>query len=1528
MVFLHDITKRKLVDENLRQSEERYKILFQGNHSVMLLIDPETGEIKDANPAASRFYGWTTSELQSKNISEINTLSRQEVKAEMQKAKEEKRNHFFLKHRLANGEVRDVEIFSGPIKFIETTLLYSIIHDITESKLVQDALFESELKFRKYVDNAPHGIFVANEKGEYVDVNSSAGKITGYSKEELLSMKVIDLVPEEALEGAVKHFNMVVNEGIATGEFPFIRKDGSIGNWSVDAVKLSDKLFLGFVVDISLRKRAEESLIESELRYRSLFEESNDAIFLLDLSTGHYMDCNRLAETLTGYTHDEIVNMKTGAFLHPMRKEEIVANMDAIMSGKVLRMETEITTKEGSLIPIEFNSSLVTIDRKQCILSMLHDISDRKAVEEALRQSEERVRMKLQSILSPEGSISDLELNDIIDVPSIQKLMDNFYELAQIPMAIIDISGRVLVGIGWQDICTKFHRVKPESCINCIESDVYLTQGIPENEFRLYKCKNNMWDIATPIIIGGEHKGNLFMDQFFLDTEPIEYSVFREQADQYGFTETEYLNALDKVPRLSKQKLEHAKAFFLNLSRSISQLSYGNIKLARAIAEQKTIENALRESEEFLNKAQKIANLGSWTLELIENRLTWSDEIYRIFGLDPREFSATYEGFLEVVHPEDQNAVNSAYSNSIKDGKDNYEIEHRIIRKHSGEIRHVIEKCEHIRDDAGNIVRSVGMVMDITEQKQAAEALRENERLLRESQAAAHLGSYSADLINKTWKASPEMYEIFGIDESYPTTLETWAMSIHPDFRERLTKDLFQPENKESIFEHEYKIFRYNDGAERWVHGLGQFEYDDQMNPVRLVGTVHDITSRKTKEEALRKLNMTLSALSRSSQAMSQSTDEDDYLKKVCKNVVEDTEFAMAWIGYAEDDEAKTVRPVTSAGFKDDYLESIEVSWGDNDLGRGPTGVAIRTGKMSMCNNMLTDPNFEPWREQALKRDYASAAAFPLISDNKSFGAITIYSKEPAPFFEDEIKLLSKLANDLAHGITTIRLRAAHQLAEMALIKSHNELEEQVKERTMELEIANDLLIQEINIRKEQEQTLKLAEEKYRTVANFTHDWEYWISPENTYNYISPSCESITGYKAEEFIQNPGLMFNIVHPDDLKAFHAYQQNETWSKTCHDENQFRIIRPDGSVRWIGNVRRTVYDESGNFIGIRGSNRDITERKDMEQLLKTNNRKYRLLSENITDGIFICQNESFEYVNKAMNHLFGYDGRELIGLKLGQLILPEYMDELDFMSSRTAPLSQIKGVELECFKKDRSTIFVEFLFNYLAEEGIVYGVVHDITEKKLVQKNIVKAIILTEEKERAYFSKELHDGLGPLLSTIKLYLQWSERAKSEESREEIIRKAEDILEDALSAVKEISNKLSPHLLTNHGLTSAIQSFVGKLEETATIQIAFKSNVSRRLGDEIEAAIYRAVIECINNTIKYAQAKKITINLIELDSELQLSYRDDGIGFNLTQTMAIKKGLGLFNLQNRIQNIGGKIIMYSEPGKGVDYQITVNL
>jgi PAS domain S-box-containing protein len=352
-----------------------------------------------------------------------------------------------------------------------------------------------------------------------------------------------------------------------------------------------------------------------------------------------------------------------------------------------------------------------------------YDITEIKKAENELREVEKRVRYKLESLLSPEGDIGDLDLADIIDASTIQILMDDFYKLTHMPMSIIDVKGKVLVGVGWQEICLKFHRVHPEACGHCLESDLELTADIPPGEFKIYKCKNNMWDIATPIMVAGKLVGRLFMGQFFFDDEVLAYDLFRSQAKQYGFNEEEYLAALDRVPRLGRAAVDTAMGFFMKLSGIISKLSYSNIKLARTLAERDRLMTSLRESEGRLEKAQEIAHLGSWELELVQNKLTWSDEVYRIFGLQPQEFGATYEAFLERIHPEDRAAVEAAYSGSLREGRA-YEIEHRVVRKSDGEVRIVHEKCEHFRDDYGAIIRSIGMVHDVTKRKRAEDEIK------------------------------------------------------------------------------------------------------------------------------------------------------------------------------------------------------------------------------------------------------------------------------------------------------------------------------------------------------------------------------------------------------------------------------------------------------------------------------------------------------------------------------------------------------------------------------------------------------------------------------------------------------------------------------------------------------------------------------------------------------------------------------------------------------------------------------------
>ena len=232
----------------------------------------------------------------------------------------------------------------------------------------------------------------------------------------------------------------------------------------------------------------------------------------------------------------------------------------------------------------------------------------------SLKKSEKNVRMKLNTILSPDGNIEELDLEDILNVQVIQSLLDEYYNIFKLPMAIIDTNGKVLANVGWQDICTNFHRVNPETNKFCKQSDVQLTMGVPAGEFKLYKCKNNMWDLATPIMIGGKHLGNLFSGQFFFEDEEIDFDVFQKQAHKYDFNESEYISALEKVPKVNRNSVNEGMNFFVKIADMISRMSYNNIKLARSITERdKLLENEQQLTEELRTSNEELQSI---TLEL------------------------------------------------------------------------------------------------------------------------------------------------------------------------------------------------------------------------------------------------------------------------------------------------------------------------------------------------------------------------------------------------------------------------------------------------------------------------------------------------------------------------------------------------------------------------------------------------------------------------------------------------------------------------------------------------------------------------------------------------------------------------------------------------------------------------------------------------------------------------------------------------------------------------------------------------
>lgn len=518
---------------------------------------------------------------------------------------------------------------------------------------------------------------------------------------------------------------------------------------------------------------------------------------------------------------------------------------------------------------------------------------DLAASRQELQESEKKLQLKLDTILSPDYDIGEEEFANIIDSREIQLMMDDFYSLTRMGIGIIDLKGRILVATGWQDVCTKFHRAFEQSCRNCIESDLYLTRNVEPGKYLAYKCKNQMWDIVTPIYIGKKHMGNLFLGQFFFEDEVPDIGMFAQQAEKFGYHKEKYLAAIERVPRWSHEKVDTLMDFYVKFMSMVSRLSYSNLKLAKSLSDLRETEKSLRESENHL--LEKNAELHSAYEELasseeeLRSNIEELDESQIRLRESEKKYRDIFENMLEgfayckMLYDEEGDPtdfiylnVNSAFDRIVgiktvtnrrvtevfPDIKETFpelfQIYGRVALTGEAESFTIdftpIGKWLHISVYSPEKEHFVAVFEDITGHKHAEEALRESEEQLR--RLLEDMPGYICSFLpgNRIIYANQAFSSITGMNK--PDLIgDRFFDMMDPKNREIIQKtvEILTPDKPQKSYEESLSA---PDGSKRFIEWKIRAFFDETGNVCRFLAVGTDTTDYRLAEEALAESEM------------------------------------------------------------------------------------------------------------------------------------------------------------------------------------------------------------------------------------------------------------------------------------------------------------------------------------------------------------------------------------------------------------------------------------------------------------------------------------------------------------------------------------------------------------------------------------------------------------------------------------------------------------------------------------------------
>ena len=656
VVLQAEITERERAEDALRESEERYRNGFENHAAVMLLIDPDNGEIIEANEAAVNYYGWSHERLKKMKIQEINTLPPEDVKKEMKNVHTEKSIHFEFRHRRADGSIRDVEVFSSKISVKGKDLLHSIIHDITDRKQAEEALRQSEEKYRLIAENTADVISINDMNLRFTYVSPSIMRIRGFTVEEAMEQTLDQIMTPESLKIALATFDEEIKleaSGIAdpvrirTMELEEYRKDGSIIRVEASLSFLRDKdhkpvAVLATTRDITERKWAEDALRRNEQTLRRTFDQAPLGAAIMSLGN-RFLHVNAELCRITGYSEQELLALDFPAITHPEDLERNVELTRDMVAGKFdsFQMDKRYLRKDGKIIWVRLFARIVkdASGKPLHFFPMVEDITDRRQAEEALRKSEESSRR-----LAEENAVM-AEIGRIISSnPDIQEVFKLFTEKAKSLLPY----DRISINLINKDGDTLVNRY--------VEGDTAPGRNVGEVFPMAGTLTERVIQSRKGFLFGSQDENEVAAD--FPGLVPEVRAAFRSFLSIPLISRDQPIGAL----HFRSKKYRAYEDKDLKVAETIAAQIAGAIANAQLFSERKRAEEALRESEEKYRSL--VANAMDAIFIAQDEKIKFPNpKTLALSGYSEEELSRM--PFINIVHPDDRKAVLDRYRRRI-----------------------------------------------------------------------------------------------------------------------------------------------------------------------------------------------------------------------------------------------------------------------------------------------------------------------------------------------------------------------------------------------------------------------------------------------------------------------------------------------------------------------------------------------------------------------------------------------------------------------------------------------------------------------------------------------------------------------------------------------------------------------------------------------------------------------------------------------------------------------------------------------